>query len=145
MIGNLMGYSPLYVQFVYYFNVERDYFECHEVLEELWLEEGRDPLYQGLLQVAVGLYHFRNDNLGGAIKLLTAAVEKLEGCKDIMLGINMASILAASKAYLQKLKGYETAPFEFYDLTIEVVDSELERLVQAYVENPPSHEDEDET
>ncbi len=143
MNDKLMEYSPLYVQYIYYFNVERDYFECHEVLEELWLEEGRDPVYQGLLQVAVGLYHFRNDNIGGAIKLMTAAVDKLEGTQEKMLGIDMGAILSDTKAYLDKLLRYDEVPFPFYDLHIKVLDPELERQVQQYVEHPPEHGDED--
>ncbi|MDT2309670.1 DUF309 domain-containing protein [Paenibacillus larvae] len=42
-------YNPLLIAFVYHFNETEDYFECHEVLEELWMEEGRDIFYQGLL------------------------------------------------------------------------------------------------
>ena len=34
-------YSPLFVKFIHHFNGDRDYYECHEVLEELWMEEGR--------------------------------------------------------------------------------------------------------
>lgn len=48
------------------------WFECHETLEDLWAGEtgeGRN-LYQGVLQVAVALHHWRNGNFGGAISLL---------------------------------------------------------------------------
>ena len=40
-----MSYEPLYVAYLVYFNRDRDYFECHEVLEELWLERERDRRY----------------------------------------------------------------------------------------------------
>lgn len=135
-------YDDLYVRFIYYFNVERDYFECHEVLEELWLEEGRNPLWQGLLQVAVGLYHFRNGNRTGAVKLLTGATEKLEPYPGSEAGINLAKLLQESKLYLNKLIEYDEKPFEFYDLDIEVWDDRLKRLVDAYVQNPPKPHDE---
>lgn len=50
-----------------------DYFECHEVLEELWREEQSSLrlLYQGILQVAVGCYHLtaRANRRGGESKL----------------------------------------------------------------------------
>jgi predicted metal-dependent hydrolase len=96
-----MNYSYLYLLFMYYFNVKRDYYECHDVMEELWLEERRDKFYQGLLQVAVGLYHFRWNNLKGSVLLFEGAVEKLGPCQDV------------------------------YDLTIEFVDEELKEMVES--------------
>ena len=59
-------YDPLYLAGVLKFN-ECDYYECHEVWEELWTEY-RGParkFYQGLIQAAVALYHFGNGNFYG--------------------------------------------------------------------------------
>ena len=55
------------------------FFECHETLEEAWLEAGGEQktFLQGLIQVAVALYHLRRDNLTGATRLLSAGMEKL--------------------------------------------------------------------
>lgn len=125
-----MAYDRLYVQFIYYFNEERDYFECHEVMEELWLEEGRSPLYQGLLQVAVGLYHHKNGNPGGAVKLLGAAIDKLAPYPDEAEGIRLGRLKEDSRIYLAKLHRLKTNPFPPYDLDIEVTDPELNRLVE---------------
>lgn len=136
------SYDPLYVQFVYYFNVARDYFECHEAMEELWLEEGRNPLYQGLLQVAVGLYHYRNGNTSGAVKLFTAALEKLEGYPPDSLGIDLGRLRDDSRAYLAKLLRLEEEPFAFYDLDIRVRDAELEKLVEELRQHPPEADQE---
>jgi predicted metal-dependent hydrolase len=50
----------------------REWFECHETMEELWIGaegEVRD-FYQGLIQIAVALHHWRNGNFGGAVSLL---------------------------------------------------------------------------
>jgi len=126
------AYDPLYVAFVAYFNRERDYFECHEVMEQLWLEEGRDPLYQGLLQVAVGLYHHRNGNIDGAVKLLTAAIQKLEGHAPVVLGIRLDRLTGDSKAHLEKLLRHDETPFPFRDLDIEIVDPALAEAVEAF-------------
>ncbi|WP_159887132.1 DUF309 domain-containing protein [Paenibacillus puerhi] len=136
------GYDRLYVLFVYYFNIERDYFECHEVMEELWLEEGRNTLYQGLLQVAVGLYHYRNGNTGGAVKLLTAALEKLEPQPPVVLGIDLEALREESRIYLNKLGRLPEEPFAFYDLTIQVVDPLLvERVEELRLHPPAAHEE----
>ncbi|WP_019534952.1 DUF309 domain-containing protein [Paenibacillus ginsengihumi] len=123
-------YDPLYVQFIHYFNIERDYFECHEVMEELWLEEGRDPVYQGLLQVAVGLYHDANGNRNGAIKLFAQALDKLEGVQDERLGIDLEKLVNDSRTYYRKLSRAMDEPFEPYDLDIVILDSKLRTAVE---------------
>jgi uncharacterized protein len=139
MRGN---YERLYIEFIYYFNCARDYFECHEVMEELWLEEGRNPLYQGLLQVAVGLYHHQNGNVNGAVKLLSQAVEKLVHYPGYSLGINLGKLLKESELYLERLKRFEQEPFVPYDLDIDVQDPVLSAAVEALVEHPPVQHEE---
>lgn len=122
--GEQMAYPRLYVDFLYYFNVEQDYYECHEVLEELWLEEGRERFYQGLLQVAVGLYHQRNGNLGGAVKLWTAALEKLAAYSEPeWMGIDMAGVIKETEARLAAIK--EGRPDTCGTMQIRIVDERL--------------------
>jgi predicted metal-dependent hydrolase len=129
----MKAYDRLYVDFIYYFNIERDYFECHEVMEELWLEEGRAPLYQGLLQIAVGLYHHWNGNIGGSIKLFSQGIDKLQHFSSPILGIDLAKIIEESRVYVQKLLNIELKPFEFYDLNIDLVDPVLIALLAARI------------
>ncbi|WP_017813868.1 DUF309 domain-containing protein [Paenibacillus shenyangensis] len=130
-------FEPLYVAYLVYFNRDRDYFECHEVLEELWLDKGREPVYQGLLQVAVGLYHFRNgtihptyNKLSGALKMLQSSYRKLAPYPPQMLGINMQKLLDDVQLYIQKLERYDEEPFTFYDLDIQIVDPQLRQAVE---------------
>lgn len=135
-------YERLYVEFLYYFNVARDYFECHEVMEELWLEEGRDPLCQGLLQIAVGLYHFDNGNISGSIKLFSQGIDKLQHAPDVTYGIAMGKLVEQSRHYVEQLKRYEAEPFGFYDLDIEIVDPALAALFQDMLLDPPTPHEE---
>lgn len=129
----MQTYDRLYVDFIYYFNIKRDYFECHEVMEELWLEEGRKPLYQGLLQIAVGLYHHWNGNVGGSIKLFSQGIDKLQHFSSPILGIDLAMIVEESRQYLQKLLNIAEGPFEFYDLNLILVDPILEAKLAARI------------
>lgn len=87
-----VSYDERFVHFVVLFNVDEDYYECHEVMEELWLEEGRNLLYQGLLQAAVGLHHWRNDNYSGAVKLFTQAENKLMHYPDHAMGLDLGQL-----------------------------------------------------
>jgi predicted metal-dependent hydrolase len=67
-------YEPRYLAGVVLFN-DREFFDCHEVLEDLWNEcKAEDRrFYQAVLQAAVALYHFGNGNLRGAAKLFRSA------------------------------------------------------------------------
>ncbi|QYR23454.1 DUF309 domain-containing protein [Paenibacillus sp. sptzw28] len=99
-------YDEKFVHFVVLFNVDEDYFECHEVMEELWLEEGRNTLYQGLLQAAVGLHHWRNDNFSGAVKLFTQAENKLAHYPDEMMGLDLRQLRSDIARCLEPLSGW---------------------------------------
>ncbi|OAS22335.1 DUF309 domain-containing protein [Paenibacillus oryzisoli] len=131
-------YDRLYVAFLYYWNDQRDYFECHEVMEELWLEEGRNPLYQGLLQIAVGLYHHGNGNPNGSIKLFSAGLDKLAPYPDHTLGIDLGLLVKDSEVYLAKLLNLKDELFLPYDLDIKVLDQELEDLLNILRSDPPT-------
>lgn len=138
-IESALPYDRLYIQFIKLFNEERDYYQCHDVMEELWLEEGRKPLLQGLLQVAVGLHHFQNGNRPGAIKLLTAALQKLDAYPDIILGIDLQQLRNDSEETLDKLCNCDGNLPPFQDLTIRIVDKELDALIEC-CELPSLHE-----
>lgn len=87
-------YDPLYVQGIEKFNA-CDYFESHELWEELWTEY-RGPsrrFYQGLIQAAVALYHFGNGNIRGARKLHLSARDYLAPYAPAHLGLDVAGFL----------------------------------------------------
>ncbi|AOZ93992.1 DUF309 domain-containing protein [Paenibacillus crassostreae] len=124
-----MKYEELYVAYLIYFNRDQDYFECHEVLEELWLRNNHDPLYKGLLQVAVGLYHFRNHNLIGGRKMLHSAADQLEQYPSLSLGIDLGLLVPQVRQYAKQIERYDEQPFSYYDLSIVITDSELQQEV----------------
>jgi predicted metal-dependent hydrolase len=70
----MVEYDPRYLAGILFFN-RRDFFEAHEVWEELWGDShGPDHRFvQGLIQAAVALYHFGNGNLRGAHRLYHSA------------------------------------------------------------------------
>ncbi len=88
------SYEPLYLAGIVHFNA-CDYYESHEVWEELWTEY-RGPsrkFYQGLIQAAVALYHFGNGNLRGARKLHASVHGYLEPYAPRHLGLDIDSFL----------------------------------------------------
>ncbi|MNJ35633.1 hypothetical protein D3C77_303840 [compost metagenome] len=125
-----MKHDRLYAAFLIYFNRDQDYFECHEVMEELWLQLDKNPLYKGLLQVAVGLYHFRNGNVTGGQKMMESAVRRLRPYPPDSLGINLGKLLRETEQYAAALASYDDSPFSYYDLEIEIQDVHLLELVE---------------
>jgi uncharacterized protein len=75
-----------------------DWFECHETLEELWVGakgELRD-FYQGVLQLAVALYHWRNGNFKGALILLKGSGDCLGRVASKCQGVDVARLRASA-------------------------------------------------
>lgn len=129
-------YDERFIHFVVLFNVDRDYFECHEVMEELWLEEGRNLLYQGLLQAAVGLHHWRNDNFSGAVKLFNQAEQKLVQYADVEMGLDLQQLRADVASSLKVLTSEAGARPAFTPFEVVVADDQLRSLAKALAEIP---------
>ena len=69
-------YPEEYYQFFEKFN-EGEYYECHDLLEEIWMTEKNNKFLQGMLQVAVAIYHFQNGNIRGARMLFNSSTNYL--------------------------------------------------------------------
>ncbi len=69
------------------------YFECHDVLEDLWSGvrgDARD-FFQGLIQVAVALYHVERGNSQGARSMLQRALKRFEAYPERYFGFDLES------------------------------------------------------
>ena len=90
---------PLLVEGVRLFNAGR-WFEAHEVLEDAWRAEPSElrRLYQGLLQVGVGLHHASRGNLRGALSLLDRGIARLEPFRPRCLGLDVEALLRDAAA-----------------------------------------------
>lgn len=85
--------DPRYPAGVALFNAG-DYFEAHEVWEELWHVTRGAPrdFVQGLIQVTSALHHFRNGNLRGARILHDSGVELLSSYGPSYLGLDLEKV-----------------------------------------------------
>ena len=70
---------------------EKDFFEAHELWEELWSEYylSDRTLIQGLIQLAVSFVHLGNGNLKGAKSLLKKSTDKFSSYSGLHRGINI--------------------------------------------------------
>ena len=96
-----------------------EFFECHEYLEEAWMQEPRRVrfLYQGILQVGVGFYHLQNGNWRGATGVLRNGIERLREFEPETLGIDVARLVRESEARLEELEELGRERVREFDLS----------------------------
>jgi uncharacterized protein len=95
------------------------FYACHDTLEALWIEatEPEKSFYQGILQVAVALYHLGNENLRGATILLGEGTNRLRRYPSIFGGIDVDEFLDQSVALLKILQ--KTQPETIINLKLD--------------------------
>ena len=77
----------------------RQFFEAHEVWEELWLvePEPEKTFLQGLIQLAAAYHHHGRGNKRGTQSLLAAGLAKLGRFPDYHRGVALAELRAEAK------------------------------------------------
>ena len=105
---------------------EEEFFECHDVLEELWSESVGDErkFLQGLIQASIALFHFGNENVGGAKKLYLSAINKLDPYRDEFMGIMLSDFLNDFQCCFQELLDNTEA----YPTTVAIRDELVPKI-----------------
>ncbi|MDF5707978.1 MAG: DUF309 domain-containing protein [Nostoc sp. S4] len=82
------------------------FYACHDTLEALWIEasEPEKSFYQGILQIAVALYHLENRNWRGAVILLGEGSNRLRRYPSSYSDIDVDELLSQSVALLKTLQ-----------------------------------------
>jgi uncharacterized protein GlcG (DUF336 family) len=83
-----------------------EFFACHETLEALWIQEPgpiRD-LYQGILQIGVGLYHAERGNYTGATLTLSRGLERVRRFQPACRGVDVAGLVRQAEAVENELR-----------------------------------------
>jgi predicted metal-dependent hydrolase len=85
---------------------QQEFYACHDTLEALWMESSEPDrtFYQGVLQIAVGLYHLSNQNWRGAVILLGEGINRLGYYQPIYSGINVEFFIRESVVLLNVLQ-----------------------------------------
>src|SRR3990167_5371659 len=82
-------------------------FECHEVIEELWLETPKDDkyrdLYKGVIQAAAAIYQLKRGIPSGALGLYRTSARYLEHYKPRCLGLNVRKLIIDLAEYFDTL------------------------------------------
>lgn len=127
---NMVNYPEAYIEYLEYYHGARDYFECHEVLEEYWKEHPSSPYsatWVGLIQLAVAMYHHRRGNLKGAVKMLSSAIRMLDDHDLEQLGVASSQLKLLMNERLFKLE--QNSQVVFNDINIPFMDDILEEQI----------------
>lgn len=127
-------YPEKYIEGLRLFN-EQEFFECHDVLEELWAETRGDEtkFLQALIQVAVAMYHFGNGNMGGARKLYHASRDKLQNYRPHYWHINVDQLLDDFEHCFEEI----IAAGSEYPTDVELQDDRIPKI--AFPVEPPEN------
>ncbi len=117
-----MTYPKGYINYLIYFHCLRDYFECHEVLEDHWKQDQeKNHIWVGLIQLAVSLYHYRRGNNIGAKRMLETATFNIQKYPVTHLGIDQKTLLLQMDEINKRCE--LNLPFE--DMNLPIIDIDL--------------------
>jgi predicted metal-dependent hydrolase len=97
--------DPDFIEAIAQFN-DGEYYACHDTLEEIWHNAWQSDraFYQGILQIAVGLYHLYNQNWNGAVILLGEGTSRLPVYVPEYMSIDVETLLSDSLHLLKTLQ-----------------------------------------
>jgi uncharacterized protein len=101
-IEKFMTYPPLYLQFFRHYHNE-EYWEAHEVLEELWQTQRHNDFYHGLIQIVAIMHQLKRGKVRGARKLATSALGYLKPFVPQKDGVDVAEVIRWLNECLQIL------------------------------------------
>ncbi len=105
------------------------FFEAHETLEDLWYvcPLPARTFLQGLIQLAAAFVHLARREYPGTIRLLAAALTKLEPFSPEFLGVDVERLLSEARSARKELIELGPQRFESWDRShlpgIHVIDA----------------------
>ena len=101
----------LYLDGIRLFN-GHEYFDAHEAWEDVWhMAYGvKHDFYQGLIQCAVALEHYRRSNPRGVVSLFKSYQPKFEHVPPVFMGLDVAKFLAEMRESLRPVVEADPLP-----------------------------------
>ncbi|HZQ34928.1 MAG TPA: DUF309 domain-containing protein [Dehalococcoidia bacterium] len=97
-----------------------EFFEQHETLEDAWIAE-TDPvryLYQGILQVGVGLLHLQRGNLYGARRMIAKGLALLQPFRPRCMQVDVERFVAESARCLAAVEALTPETLAEFDRSL---------------------------
>lgn len=97
---SVITHDPLYLEYFDLFK-QKKFFECHEVLEELWLRDASSSrdFYKGLIQLAAALHHVTKGNKSGAQYLHESSFRYLKTYQPSHLDLDLSRLIRDFEVY----------------------------------------------
>lgn len=133
------------ISYMYFFNVKRDYFECHEYLESLWLDSGRPVVQKGLIQAAVCLYHLQGGNIRGGYRMWQRAKHYMEGGRPVYESIDIDQLtrdinhvfaLVPSELYESIVSPQQVEDLHLPTVVLAITDASLRESLPEFCPEP---------
>jgi hypothetical protein len=108
--------SPAIERKLYYDGIElfneHEFFEAHEVWEDAWhMAYGiKHDFYQGMIQCAVALEHYRRSNPRGVLSLFKSYNTKFVHVPAVFMGLEVQPFLARMKEALRPVLEADPVP-----------------------------------
>ena len=107
-ISHLQG-RDLDAHYLAYFELfnQQLFYEAHDVLEELWLSQRKQPdglFYQALIQLAGAFVHLQKDRLQPAAALFKLAQTNLQNYPAIHQGLELQTVRSMIEKWLSELE-----------------------------------------
>jgi uncharacterized protein len=85
---------------------QQEFYACHDTLEAIWMDamHPEKTFYQGILQIAVGLYHLSHANWRGAVILLGEGIGRLRDFQPHYESIDVERLIQDSATLLKSLQ-----------------------------------------
>ncbi|MCM3122261.1 MULTISPECIES: DUF309 domain-containing protein [unclassified Mesobacillus] len=122
-------YPVSYIQYLAHFHGDRDYFECHEILEEYWKATdagNKKSIWVALILLAVSNYHHRRKNFSGAIRTLGKAIELFSSDMQAIRRLGIDADLLTEFLGKRRKNLFNNVPYTSFNLPI--IDAELKKL-----------------
>lgn len=100
------GLDPHYLGYFECFN-QQLFYEAHDVLEELWLQQRRQPndlFYKGLIQLAGAFVHLQKNRLKPSAALFRLAQSNLSQYPSVHEHFDISGALSLIRDWLERLE-----------------------------------------
>lgn len=117
-----MKYPQAFIDYLTEYHGSRDYFECHEILEEHWKEVdpgNKQSHWVSFILLAVSAYHHRRGNFTGAGKTMRKSLDIMKRTDPYIirnLGLDYEALLQMMRRSLSSVEAME--PYESKDLPV---------------------------
>lgn len=112
-------FKQAFSDYIIQFHVHRDYFECHEIMEDAWKQKSyftkQDPEV-ALIMLATAMYHLRRHNKRGATTLIKKTILLLEMNSNFLSEYLNISVLIEQLSAIQQNLTYQP-------ITLPVIDA----------------------